>query len=562
MTTDAEPLPWHDLYPSGVNATLTASVPTLLDAWRRHVAERPAAPAVYAFDQSLTFSQMDAASDALASALLGGGMTAGDRVAVYLQNDPQWMVTLLAAFKIGAVVVCMNPMLREAEMRHHLSDAQPKVLVCLDSLYADVLAGMRDENLVERVITTAPWDMFPDTAPPAAYAAVWGERQTFADTDDWIALMRAADGQVPPPVHVSGSDVAMLTYTSGTTGRAKAAMNTHAGMAHSAEVYVRWFEIDAAHDVVLGIAPLFHITGSVAALGVAILSGAPVILLHRFDAAATLTAIERWKATFTVAASTAYNALASHPEAHSRSLGSLTKAASGGAPLSRALVGFIAEQTGWTITGVYGMTETTSPTHLAPRDREAPIDPDSGALSVGIPVPGADVRIVDLETGEPLSAGEAGEITVSGPMVVPGYWGDQQATAAAIVDGRLRTGDVGIVRDDGWLFVVDRKKDLIIAGGYKVWPREVEEMLAQHPSIREAAVVGVPDEYRGETVKAYVSLRAGESVSSEDIIAFAKQNIAAYKYPRIIEIVDELPKNASGKVLRRDLRESLNGAAS
>jgi long-chain acyl-CoA synthetase len=203
---------------------------------------------------------------------------------------------------------------------------------------------------------------------------------------------------------------------------------------------------------------------------------------------------------------------------------------------------------------VYGLTETTSPATMCPPGIDPPIDPASGALSVGVPVPGADVRIADIETGEVLPAGAVGEICVSGPMVVPGYWNAPEESAHAVRDGWLFTGDVGMLDEDGWLFVVDRKKDLINAGGYKIWPREVEEVLLQHPAVREAAVVGVPDEYRGETVHAYVSLREGTTAEPAEIVAFCREHLAAYKYPRLVSVVAELPKNASGKILRRELR--------
>ncbi|MBM9467929.1 AMP-binding protein [Nakamurella leprariae] len=557
-TPPAPPHPWTRLHPAGVPADLTPSSPTLLHAWRRTVAARRDRPAVLSFDRTLTFGTIDAQSDALAVAFQRSGVLPGDRIAVHLQNDPQWLVTLLAAWKCGATAACINPMLRREELRHHLADAQPTVLVSLDSLYADVVAPLRAELGVRTVITTAPWDLFGDAAPPTVFAETWGPRRIFADTVDWLQLQADHAGAVPDPVDVDPADVALLTYTSGTTGRAKGAMNTHGGMAHNVQVYASWHSIDPDDadqpDVVLGVAPLFHITGTVAGLGLTILTGAPIVLLHRFDAAATLEAIERHRVTFTVAASTAYNALASHPDVLTRDLTSLRKAVSGGAPLGPALVARVAERAGWRLLAVYGLTETTSPATMVPPGVDPPIDPASGALSVGVPVPGADVRIADIETGEVLGAGAVGEICVAGPMVVPGYWNAPEETAHAVRDGWLFSGDVGVLHEDGWLFVVDRKKDLINAGGYKIWPREVEDVLLQHPAVREAAVVGVPDEYRGETVHAYVSLRDGTTAEPAEIIAFCREHLAAYKYPRLVSVVGDLPKNASGKILRRELR--------
>ena len=224
--------------------------------------------------------------------------------------------------------------------------------------------------------------------------------------------------------------------------------------------------------------------------------------------------------------------------------------------MSRALVERVRAATGWVLRGAYGMTETTSPTHLGPLDVDAPTDPASGALAVGIPVPGANVRIVDLENGRDLPPEELGEIVVSGPMVVPGYWQLPDESANAIRDGWLHTGDIGKTTDDGWLFVVDRLKDMINAGGYKIFPRDVEDVLYQHPAVREAAVLGVPDDYRGETVAAFVSLVSGLTASPDELIDFCRGRMAAYKYPRSVVILDELPKTSSGKLLRRELRDA------
>lgn len=550
--------PWLAVYPPTVTPDFEVT-PNMLEAWRNTVAARADEVAVYYFDQSLTFSEIDDASNVLATALLDHGVVAGDRIAVYLQNDPQWLVALLAAWKCRTAVACVNPMLRAHELRHHLADADPSVLICLDSLYADVVAPIRNELGIATVITTAPWDMFGAAAQPTVFSDTWGRRQTFDDTLDWLDLARNHAGNVPPRVEPRADDVALLTYTSGTTGRAKGAMNLHGGAAHSSEVFASWFGIDPDQDVILGIAPLFHITGSIAGVCVSMLSGAPLVLLHRFDVPTVLAAIETHRATFTVAASTAYNALSSHPDLSQYDVSSLTKAASGGAPLSEALVERVRARTGWSLTGVYGLTESTSPATLCPPGIDPPKDADSGALSVGVPVPGAVIQIADVTTGAALAHGEVGEITISGPMVVPGYWRSPEESAHAVREGVLFTGDVGKVDDQGWLFVVDRKKDLINAGGYKIWPREVEDVLYLHPAVREAAVVGIPDDYRGETVKAYVSLHAGASATPEEIIAFCKDNIAAYKYPRIVELVPELPKNASGKILRRELREEAAG---
>ena len=543
-------------YPEQVTADLTGAFPTMLAAWDANVAARSSAPAVHYFDATLTFEEVDRAADALGAALQDEGVEHGDRVAIYLQNDPQWLVAMLAAWKVGAVPVAVNPMLRAKELVHHLTDSAPSVLVCLDSLYDEVVAEVLGETPVRSVVTTHPLDLTPGATLPDALASHVPPRRTFEATLDWQTLIKEYDGRRPAPVDLGPGDIGVLTYTSGTTGRSKGAMNLHSAMVHSSTMFSSWWDIRAGQDVVVGLAPVFHITGIIAGLGVHVLTGAPIVLLHRFDVAETLRAIERWRGTFMVAASTAFIALSNHPSLAERDVSSLTKTPSGGAPVSPALAERVREATGWVLRGAYGMTETTSPTHLGPVGFEPPVDPESGALSVGVPVPGARVRIVDIVTGADVAPGEPGEIVVSGPMVVPGYWQLPDESAHAIRDGWLHTGDIGKMTADGWLFVVDRLKDMIIAGGYKIFPRDVEDVLYQHPAVREASVVGVPDEYRGETVKAFVSLVAGATATPEELIEFCKDRMAAYKYPRAVEILAELPKTTSGKLLRRELRDA------
>jgi long-chain acyl-CoA synthetase len=255
-------------------------------------------------------------------------------------------------------------------------------------------------------------------------------------------------------------------------------------------------------------------------------------------------------------ASTAYIALLNHPDIARYSLTKVQKAYSGGAPIPLELVNAFREKTGVTMHPSYGLTETTAPSHSTPLGATPPVDPEYGTLSAGMPLPGTQCRVVDLETGEDVPPGETGEICIKSPTVVPGYWQKPEETAVAIRDGWLHTGDVGSMDENGWFYVVDRVKDLIIVSGYKVWPREVEEALFQHPAVRETAVIGVPDAYRGETVKAYVALKPGGQAGEEELIQFCRERLAAYKVPRIIEFVEEVPKTATGKFSRRTLRET------
>ena len=289
-------------------------------------------------------------------------------------------------------------------------------------------------------------------------------------------------------------------------------------------------------------------------MGVSWSAGIPLVLFHRFDVAEALRMIERWRTTFTVGAITVFIAMRDHPDIRNRDLSSFSKVSSGGAPVSPAIVDGFERETGIYIHNIYGLTETTSPSHLTPLGVRPPVDERSGALSVGVPVPGCIARVVDLHTREDVAADEVGEIVIEGPMVVPGYWEKPEESQHAIRGGRLHSGDVGFMDRNGWFYIVDRVKDQINAAGYKIWPREVEDVLYQHPAVREATVIGKPDPYRGETVKAFVSLVSGQAVEPEQLIAFCKEQMAAYKYPREIEILDDLPKTPTGKFLRRELR--------
>jgi long-chain acyl-CoA synthetase len=329
-------------------------------------------------------------------------------------------------------------------------------------------------------------------------------------------------------------------------------MNTHRNVVFNSQAYRDWMSL-TPDDTDLAVAPLFHITGLIAALTVSLLVPMPIVLGYRFDPRTVLDLVERYRPTFTVGAITVFIALMNDPTCDARDLSSLTKVYSGGAPIAPTVVERFEREIGPYIHNIYGLTETTSPSHAVPMQKAAPVDPTSGALSVGVPIFNTVVQVVD-EDGKDVPTGEIGEFVTTGPQIVAGYWNQPAETEHAIPGGSLHTGDVGFMDADGYFYVVDRKKDMINAAGYKVWPREVEDVLYQHPAVSEAAVIGVPDEYRGETVKAFVSFRPGESATEQELIAFCKERMAAYKYPRSVELVDELPKTVTGKILRRELR--------
>ena len=548
--------PWLKNYPDWAPHNFDLTTETALGDFKNSAELNPEAPAIYYFDHEIPFKLVDRYSDQLAAAFENLGLKKGDRIILDLQNVPQFPIATYAAWKLGAIVVPVNPMYKEKELAYFCGDSGARLFLTLDEIAANLDLSFLKNTSVEKIITTSPLDFLPPGADPPGLLKNT-RKVDIPGTLDMLEMIESFQGKSPHDPEITPEDLAYLTYTSGTTGPPKGAMNTHGNIAFNARVYQAMQRIDS-HDVVLGVAPLFHVTGEVAHLAIAALSGIPLVLYYRFDPGETLRLIERWKVTVTVASITVYIALLNHPEIKKRDLKSFIKAYSGGAPVSEATVNQFEETTGLYLYNVYGMTETNSPSHIVPWGAKAPVDPQSGALSVGVPVPGCIMKIMDLEEGtRELLPGEVGEIVDSGPIVIPGYWRKPEETKHAIRDGWLYTGDVGKMDEDGWFYLVDRKKDMIVASGYKVWPRDVEDVIYQHPAVKETAVVGEPDPYRGETVKAFVALKEGmtNTVTPEDIILFCKARMAAYKYPRKVEFVAEIPKTLTGKFLRRELRE-------
>jgi long-chain acyl-CoA synthetase len=504
--------------------------------------------AVLYFDGALTFDELDTRSDGFAAHLLTNGFSGESRVALYLQNNPSFVIALLGVWKAGGAAVVVNPMYRQRELEYLLSDSGATVLVCLDELYQEVVTHViaSGKTQVKHVIISSPRDdqtrddcrVFPIDSPPANVLRL-GE------------VTAAIDPNLPQ-TRPAPDDLAVLMYTSGTTGQPKGAMITHRALSFSSQTYRDWIGI-GSEDRILGVAPLFHITGLVGHVGVGLLTGAALILNHRFEPTVLLELIREHRPTFTVGSITVFNSLSSRPDISLDDFSSFRAVFSGGAPIAPSLRDTIRTRTGMSLHNLYGMTETTSPAIGVPLGDSGRIDPLSGALSIGVPVFNTTVRIID-DNRQALPPGEIGEIAISGPQVIPAYWERPDESAEKIVSGEIATGDVGFMDDDGWFYLVDRKSDMIIASGYKVWPREVEDVLYSHPAIREAAVVGMPDQYRGETVKAFVSLKSGASCTADEIIEFCKSQMAAYKYPRVVEFRADLPKSGTGKISRRELR--------
>ncbi|MFI6148058.1 AMP-binding protein [Streptomyces sp. NPDC051109] len=565
--------PWLELLSPAQRAPVSPP-PSLLHAFRDAAARAPARTALAYFDGRIGYAETDALSDSVAGHLAGHGVGRGGRVAVMLQNTPHFVLAVLAAWKAGAVVVPLNPMYKAGEIGHILRDSGAVALICGDRAWtayaAEAVRGTavrvaltasdrdfqtRNDPRVFAPADPAPADPAPADPAPADPAPADPADPAPADPvvpADLTAVARRGH-PAPPDPGLTAADTALISYTSGTSGTPKGAMNPHGALTHNAVRQVTGHPLPAGATY-FALAPLFHITGMVCELGACFANAGTLVLAHRFDAGVVLDAFLAHRPAYTVGPATAFMALAAHPEATADHFASFQVLSSGGAPLPPALVERLRAAFGFYLRNGYGLTECTAPCASVPVHLEAPVDPASGTLSVGLP--GADtlVRILD-EHGAEVPFGESGEIAVRGPQVVPGYWGLPADTAKAFPDGELRTGDVGFMDPDGWLYVVDRKKDMINASGFKVWPREVEDVLYTHPAVREAAVVGVPDPYRGESVKAYVSLRPGTSAQPQELSAYCAARLAAYKYPRQVEILPLLPKTTSGKILRRELRD-------
>jgi long-chain acyl-CoA synthetase len=525
------------------------------ELFERAVRERPDDPAFLYFETAIGVREAARQAHALAAALRGElGLRPGDRVALMLQNVPQFPIAVHAVWRCGGVITTVNPMNKERELRHQLSDSGARVVICLESLY-EVVAAAREGTAVEHVVTVSELDML-ETVPTALAGH---ERVECPGAIGFEQLLAGAGKGEAAEVELDSP--ALITYTSGTTGLPKGAINTHRAVIHNAEAMTAWGSLGPG-DVTVAMAPLFHITGLVCHLGTARASSTPLLLGCRFEPGEMLRLVERWRGTYVIAPLTAFIAMLDHPSFAERDLSSLTKVCSGGAPVYAGVVERWERATGAYIHNAYGLTETAAPSHVVPNGERSPVDPDSGALSIGRPIPDTESRIVSVEDGSEVEPGEEGEILTRGPGVTPGYWQRPEATAAALEDGWLHTGDVGKRDADGWFYLVDRIKDMINVSGYKVWPREVEDVLFKHPAVAEASVVGAPDDYRGETPVAYVVLREGVgAIGEEVVIQHCREQLAVYKAPRRVVFVEEIPKTLTGKALRRELRARERGGA-
>ncbi len=487
-------------------------------ALERTVAERAGHPAIRMDDLVLTYSELREAAGRVTSLLSTLGVAAGDRVGIMLPNVPAFPMAFYGALGAGAVVVPMNPLLKSREVAYYLGDSGAKVLFAWYSAGAEAAKG----------------------------AAATGTRLVPVDEPDMNSLL-AGLFALHSMVERQDGDDAVVLYTSGTTGQPKGAQLTHANLARNAELTASTLLGATPDDVVMGCLPLFHVFGLTCGLNATVVGGGTLTLLPRFDPGKALNIIERDQVTIFEGVPTMYAAMLNHPAAADADVSSLRTCVSGGAAMPVEILHGFEKTFDCMILEGYGLSETSPVASFNHPDAERKPG------SIGTPVVGVEMRVIGADGAE-LPPGEVGEIAIRGHNVMKGYWGRPEATAEAIPDGWFRTGDLARVDSDGYYFIVDRKKELIIRGGYNVYPREIEEVLYEHPGVAEVAVVGIPHDELGEEVGAAVAVKRDASVTPEELRAYVKDRVAAYKYPRHVWLVDELPKGPTGKILRREVR--------
>ena len=488
-------------------------------------ARAPEAPAVRLGGAETSYGELDERSALLAALLREKGLEPGDRVGVMLPNVPEFPVAYYGVLRAGGIVVPMNVLLKRREIAFYLEDSGAKLLLAWHGFAEEARAGAQDAG-AEAI-----------EVEPEAFAALLSEREPARDVAE-----------------TNDDDTAVILYTSGTTGKPKGAELTHANLARNADVSRRTTCEVEAGDVVLGALPLFHSFGQTVAMNASIAAGACLALVPRFDPGEALATMQRDGVTHFYGVPTMFGALLHHPERESFDTSALRTCITGGASMPVEVLRGFEDAFGAKVMEGYGLSETSpvaSSNH--PHMERKP-------GSIGTPVEGVEMKVVD-EDGEEVPQGEIGEIVIRGHNVMKGYWQRPDATAEAMRGGWFHSGDMARVDEDGYFFIVDRKKDLIIRGGYNVYPREVEEVLYEHPKIREAAVVGVPHDEWGEEIGAAVVLMEGEELSPEEVSAYVKERIAAYKYPRLVWFLDELPKGPTGKILKREIEVPEQAAA-
>lgn len=512
--------------------------------------------AIHFMGKELTYHEVYMSSLKFANYLKKLGVKKGDRVAIMLPNSPQSVIAYYGILFVGGIVVQTNPLYVERELEYQMKDSGAKVILTMDILFPRV-SSIRSNTNLEHVIVTAIKDYLPfpknliyPYIQKKQYGIVVNVKHE-GSNHLFTEIMKAASTD-PISVEIDvDNDLALFQYTGGTTGFPKGVMLTHKNLICNTSMCNAWiYKCEQGKESILAVLPFFHVYGMTTVLILAVMQAQKMIILPKFDPETTLKTIHKQRPTLFPGAPTIYIGLLNHKNLSKYDLSSIKSCMSGSAPLPVEVQDQFEKVTGGKLVEGYGLTETSPVTHSnffwdRPRVKG----------SIGVPWPDTEGAILSMETGEELPPGEMGEIAIKGPQVMKGYWNRPEDTENAFKNGWFLTGDLGYMDENGYFFVVDRKKDMIIAGGYNIYPREVEEVLYEHAAVQEVIVAGVPDPYRGETVKAYVVLKEGANVSEKELNEFARKHLATYKAPRLYEFRSELPKTAIGKILRRNLVE-------
>ena len=549
---------WHKAYDEGVPPSIIyeeLTLPEMLDSAAARFGHRPA---ITFQNATLTYSQLKNEVDRLATALAALGVAKGTRVAIQAPNLPQTVIAIFATLRAGGITVLTNPLYTGPEIEHQWNDAGATVAILMDFLYAGRVKQIRGKVGIEHYIIAsipeylgfplnilAPWKL--KKASPPMMAKV----PEAPNVHHFRKLIRRTSPN-PPKLEVGMDDVAMLQYTGGTTGVSKGAMLTHRNMSFNTQQTARWATgIEEGKDTWLGCMPYFHIYGVTISMLTPVYMGGHIVLIpNPRDVGAMIKNILKHRVTLMPAVPAMYNAINQYPGVDKLDLSSIKICNSGSAPLPVEVLQRFEDLTGAKISEGFGLTETSPLTHCNP------VYGMRKTGSVGVPVSDTDAKLVDIEDGlTEMPIGVEGELLIRGPQVMKGYWNRPEATDEMIKDGWLYTGDLATMDEDGYFRIVGRKKDMILCSGYNVYPDEVDRVLMGHPAVLEAATIGVPDERRGETVKSFIVLKPGAKVTSEDLVAYCRERLAAYKIPRLVEFRDSLPKSTVLKILRRELRD-------
>lgn len=546
---------WLTLYPDQIAKNVYYRADTLPQLLENAAREYSKHKAINFMGKEITFKTLYKKTLKLAAYLQNLGIEKGDRVAVMLPNVPQTVISFYAILQTGAIAVPVNPLYQEREIEFIMKDSGAKVIITLDMLYNRV-AKVKERTDLEHIIVTSIKDYLPfpkNIIYPFIQAKEQGKPPTIQSsksTHFFTQTMKANNQLKEVPISFE-EDIAILQYTGGTTGFPKGVILTHQNLVANTSMCRQWlYKMEKGKEIMLAVMPLFHVYGLMTVLVLSVMEVYKMILVPRFDATGLLKTIHKQKPTVFPGAPTIYIGLMNHPDIMKYDLSSIKGAISGSAPLPVEVIEKFEQKTGGKIVEGYGLTETSPVTHV-----NFLWDNEIVKGSIGVPWPGTDAAIFSLETGETLPVGEIGELGIMGPQVMKGYWNNEEETQKVLKDGWLLTGDIAYMDENGYFYIVDRKKDIIIASGFNIYPREIEEVLYEHPAIMEASVVGVKDSYRGETVKAFIVLREGMTVTEEELNQFMRRKLASFKVPRIYEFRKELPKTAIGKVLRRQLKK-------